>query len=270
MVDTAFPRCTLGGVHIDLVESSQSALDEVIARVQTPEQPPLAVASVNLDHVHHFGSKPGLFSGEELSWLFLLDGAPVVRRVRQVTKRPWPCLAGSDLLESLLERCVNSNVSVGFLGGSEQTHHALRKVLIERMPDLRISGMWAPGREELVDPLRSAALAKQIQATKTDVLLVCLGKPLQEVWMAQHGIATGARAMLAFGAAIDFLAGNAKRAPRIFRRAGAEWAWRFIHEPARLSRRYLVQGPRALAALYTWSSPPRELPSNLNRLEERG
>jgi N-acetylglucosaminyldiphosphoundecaprenol N-acetyl-beta-D-mannosaminyltransferase len=64
---------------------------------------------------------------------------------------------------------------------------------------------------------------------------------------------TGAQVALAFGAAADFLAGSARRAPPIMRRMGMEWLYRLLREPRRLWRRYLVQGPVALWRLLIWS-----------------
>lgn len=42
------------------------------------------------------------------------------------------------------------------------------------------------------------------------------------------------------GATVDFLAGNVKRAPKVFSENGLEWFYRFVKEPKRLFRRYFV------------------------------
>lgn len=263
------PQYVLGGVRIDLVGSPQAALEEIMAHARSATARALAVASVNLDHVHHFARKPWLFEDDPVGWLCLLDGSPVVRRVREVTGESWPRLAGSDLLDPVLERCASDGVRVGFLGGSEQTHGALRAVLEQRLPTLSISGMWAPARSELTEAAASEALAGRVRDAGTELLVVCLGKPLQETWIAHYGVRTGARVSLAFGAAIDFLAGTSRRAPEAVQNAGVEWMWRFAHEPARLSRRYLIDGPRALASIHRWASPAASRPSALARTPVR-
>jgi exopolysaccharide biosynthesis WecB/TagA/CpsF family protein len=51
----------------------------------------------------------------------------------------------------------------------------------------------------------------------------------------------------AFGASAEFVAGTQRRAPRAVARVGAEWLYRLVREPRRLARRYLAEGPRALA-----------------------
>lgn len=76
-----------------------------------------------------------------------------------------------------------------------------------------------------------------------------LGKPRQELWIARHGAATGARVLLAFGAVLDFQAGRVPRSPEWIARSGLEWAWRLGREPRRLAARYLVDGPPAYREL---------------------
>ena len=232
-----------------IIDAARGGSDEV-----------LGVVSINLDHVHHFAGKQHLEkdqrpsdcntpAAQDVRWLNLLDGAPLVRRASQLTGHRWPRLAGSDLIEPVLDAAEVSRLSVGFLGGSSQTHAALASVMLKRWPNLRVAGYWAPKRADLTDTAASKALTEEIARAEVTILFVCLGKPRQEEWIAEHGYASGARVCLAFGAAVDFLAGRVARAPRLIANHGLEWAWRLLREPRRLARRYLIQGPRAYLAL---------------------
>lgn len=257
-------RVTLCGAAVDLTD-----LATVVGTITAPRGPatgpPLAVVSVNLDHVHHFGTG-GRWHGVieqaeargDLAWLSLLDGAPLVARAEAVTRRTWPRLAGSDLADPVLDGAAARGLSVGFLGGSAATHERLRAVLAESRPTLRVSGTWAPSRAVVSDPVASRALAEEIRASRTDLLVVGLGKPRQELWVAEHGHLTGAHRLLAFGAVVDFLAGEVSRAPRWMADHGLEWSYRLAREPRRLARRYLVDGPVALARL---RSPEQAAPA---------
>jgi exopolysaccharide biosynthesis WecB/TagA/CpsF family protein len=240
----------LGGCPVDLVERND-ALDRIAAQLSGSGAGPLGVVSVNLDHVHHFGAAadaPGDID-DGVEWLNLIDGAPLAAQAERLTGRPWPRLAGSDLVGPILDLAESRAASVGFLGGSAETHARLRAKFAAQRPGLRIAGLWAPTREELDDPQVSRALAVEIAEARTDVLVVCLGKPRQERWISRHGVTSGAAVLLAFGAVVDFLAGRIDRAPRLFADHGLEWAWRLAREPRRLARRYLVQGPPAYRAL---------------------
>jgi N-acetylglucosaminyldiphosphoundecaprenol N-acetyl-beta-D-mannosaminyltransferase len=239
----------LGGARADVL-SSQELIEAATSRWQTQPERPLAVASANLDHIYHFGhGRPGaasLFDDGAIDWLVTLDGMPLVWRARRLTRTACEQLAGSDMLLPLLQAAAENGAPVGFLGGRPEMHMRLRPALERLVPGIRLTGFWAPDRAVIEDPAASARLAHEIRIAGVDVLVVGLGKPRQERWLAANLTATGAKVGLAFGAAGDFLAGQAERAPKIVRRVGLEWAYRLVQEPRRLWRRYLMQGPRAL------------------------
>ncbi len=75
--------------------------------------------------------------------------------------------------------------------------------------------------------------------------------------------------LLAVGAAFAFHAGILPQAPPALQRVGLEWAYRLLHEPRRLWKRYLLLNPLYLTLLglqktKLWNStgslgqPPRE------------
>ncbi len=248
-------RVTLAGTTVDLMEQDE-AVASVVEWARRPDGPPLGVVSANLDHVHHFGVG-GRWHGVmehaeacgEVRWLTLLDGAPLVTRASRLTGRSWPRLAGSDLVEPILSAAEAAGLTVGFLGGLPATQARLAELLGRSRPGLRVSGWWAPPREVLADRAASGRLADEVRASGTQILLVGMGKPRQELWIAQYGAATGVRVHLAFGAVVDFLAGRVPRAPRWVARHGMEWSYRLCLEPRRLGSRYLVDGPLAYARL---------------------
>ncbi|MBB2985729.1 WecB/TagA/CpsF family glycosyltransferase [Terracoccus luteus] len=244
---------TVAGFDVHL-RAYDGVVDEIGEASVRRFGPVMAVASANLDHVYHFG-RGGLAAPRAMSdtgvltWLTLLDGIPIVAVVRGRTGVRWPRLAGADLLVPVLARAEQDGIRVGFLGGQETMHVELRRVVARDFPQLVVSGYWAPDPSEVDDRARSDELAEQVRHSRTDLLVVGLGKPRQEVWIQEHGEQTGARVLLAFGASADFLAGQVKRAPAVFRETGMEWAYRLAMEPRRLAHRYLVDGPVALSRL---------------------
>ncbi|WP_019201452.1 WecB/TagA/CpsF family glycosyltransferase [Tsukamurella sp. 1534] len=223
-------------------------LDRIGARVGAGTGRPLAVCSVNVDHLHHFGGgrRP---LGRAVEWLFVADGAPVARRGAMLTRRDWPRVTGADLLPEVIAVAAARGWPVGFFGGTPIMHRRLERTLSERYPELRIAGFWSPERAEVDDHDSARRLARAVRDAGPAVLVVGLGKPRQEQWIDELGPATGADVLLPFGAAADFLAGMVERAPERWQRAGAEWLYRLIKEPRRLARRYLLQGPPALIRL---------------------
>lgn len=247
----------IGGVPVDLM-SFENAVAAIMTRAAKGGAAPLGVLSANLDHVHHFGAggrwSRTLKSQRSLEWLTLLDGAPLVTAAGELTQRHWPRLAGSDLIGPILDRAASGRLRVGFLGGRREAHSLVQDRFNKERPDLRVAGWWAPTREELADPQKCRELCGEIARSEVDILVVCLGKPRQELWMARYGILTGAKVMLAFGAVVDFLAGRVPRAPERVRDLRMEWAWRLALEPRRLARRYVVEGPGAYIRVRKFSS----------------
>ncbi|MBB5475213.1 exopolysaccharide biosynthesis WecB/TagA/CpsF family protein [Cellulomonas hominis] len=219
---TAWPRVLLGGTPVDLLDAPD-AVATIVAHATSTEPWPLGVMSANLDHIHHFGChgpsslvpftwahpaagepprarfRPEDAAAPAVRWLNLLDGAPLVRHAAHLTGRAWPRLAGSDLIDPILDAAEVQGLRVGFLGGRPEVLTALGERLAVDRPGLVVAGAWSPDRGDLDDAARSRDWADRVRAAGVEVLVVGLGKPRQERWILRYGPLTGARVQLAFG-----------------------------------------------------------------------
>ena len=84
----------------------------------------------------------------------------------------------------------------------------------------------------------SVKIRERINAARPDVLMLGLGAPKQELWIAKHRERLHVKVALCIGATIDFLAGEKARAPRWMQKCGVEWLHRLASEPKRLLKRY--------------------------------
>ncbi len=82
------------------------------------------------------------------------------------------------------------------------------------------------------------ALVERINRSGAEVVLVAFGNPLQERWILDYASELQAPLVFGIGALLDFLSGNARRAPNWVRRLRMEWMYRLLHEPRRLFKRY--------------------------------
>ena len=85
----------------------------------------------------------------------------------------------------------------------------------------------------------SAAVSSKIKESGANVVLVGMGNPDQEYWIAKYGALTGANLLFGVGALFDFISGRVARAPRWVQQARCEWLFRLGLEPRRLYKRYL-------------------------------
>ena len=127
-------------------------------------------------------------------------------------------------------------------GGAPGVAGDAARVLTARIPELRIVGVeHGYGNPD--------AAAARIAAARADVVVVALGNPLQERWIATHPEALRGAVAIGVGALLDYLSGRVPRAPRWVRTMRAEWLYRLAVEPRRLWRRYLVGNARFVLRL---------------------
>lgn len=165
------------------------------------------------------------------------DGAPVAWMLRRQGFAGQPRINGPDLMWALAGRCAAQGVPVYCYGSTPHTLDLLQQRLRAAFPALVLHAESPPFRA-LTEQEDADAVAR-INATGAGVVLVGLGCPKQERWMAQHRGRVQA-VMVGVGAAFDFHAGTVRRAPAWMQAHGLEWLHRLASEPRRLWKRYLV------------------------------
>lgn len=99
------------------------------------------------------------------------------------------------------------------------------------------------------------ALIARINASGAHILLVGMGTPVQERWVAQNRARLTVPVVWVLGATADFVSGRVSRGPA-FLFNNQEWLARLLIDPKRLWRRYLVGNPvfllRVLKQRWSW------------------
>ncbi len=190
---------------------------------------------------------PGFAAVVNAADLATADGMPVLKVLQWFHAVKQDRVAGNDLLPALLERAASQGLSVFLYGGSEDTLQKIRDRAAREWPTLHFAGSHAPPFGPL-SGLDMDAEAARINATGAQIVMVSLGCPKQERWMAaMKGRVNGV--MLGLGGAFLLYAGVDTRAPRWMRDLSLEWLYRFMLEPRRLWKRYLVTNTQFLFLL---------------------
>jgi N-acetylglucosaminyldiphosphoundecaprenol N-acetyl-beta-D-mannosaminyltransferase len=177
------------------------------------------------------------------------DGMPLVWVLRVMGFRHTPRVDGSTLTYHICEAAAREGIPVALYGGGEETLAAFTAFAKRAFPGIRIvDAISPPYRELTAEDIESHA--QELAGSKAKIVLVALGCPKQERWMAEHKPRLKA-VMVGIGAALDFHAGRVPRAPRWMQKSGLEWFFRLIMEPRRLWRRYLIHNPRFILLLLT-------------------
>jgi N-acetylglucosaminyldiphosphoundecaprenol N-acetyl-beta-D-mannosaminyltransferase len=164
------------------------------------------------------------------------DGMPLVWMMRLLGARQQDRVAGMDLLQALCKVAETRGISIFCVGSQTEILSRMRKRLEQEYPRLKIAAM-EPLPFRPLTPEEDDALIKRINSSGAGLVLVSLGCPKQEHWIAQHLDRIQA-VMIGLGGVFPVYAGLHKRAPRMVRNLGLEWLYRFIQEPRRLWRRY--------------------------------
>jgi N-acetylglucosaminyldiphosphoundecaprenol N-acetyl-beta-D-mannosaminyltransferase len=171
--------------------------------------------------------------GQSIVWAGRVLGLPMPERV-----------ATTDLIHPLLQACAEHGKRVFLFGGKPDVVARAARRMQDEAPGLRIaySHGYRPADE-------TEQLLQEIHDFGTDVLLVGLGDPLQQEWIAGVRDSLRVPAVLTCGGLFDWTSGERPRAPHWMISAGLEWLWRLMIEPRRLAGRYLLGNPAFLLRL---------------------
>ncbi|HEY5241308.1 MAG TPA: WecB/TagA/CpsF family glycosyltransferase [Polyangiaceae bacterium] len=233
----------LGRLHVDEVTFAQ-ALDAIAAMIA--EGRGGTVVTPNVDHVVMADHDERFRSAYDAAALSLADGMPILWAAR-VLGTPLPeKISGSDLVLPLMERAEREGWRVYILGGGSGVGAAAAERLVQRFPRLVVAGVDAPRIDMDASVASRAPVLERVRAARPHLVLVALGAPKQELWMTEVAEDLRPAVLLGVGAAVDFIAGTAKRAPGWMSASGLEWLFRLGQEPRRMWRRYLLRDPEFL------------------------
>jgi exopolysaccharide biosynthesis WecB/TagA/CpsF family protein len=204
---------------------------------------PAFVAFANAHTLNVAAAEPRLRRALAGAAVVLNDGVGLQLAARMRGRRFPANLNGTDFVPRILGLAASRGWRVFFLGAAPGVAAAAAAAAAAAQPGLVVAG----SRDGYFADTESAGVAAEVRAAGTDVLLVAMGNPRQEVWLDDWLGATGARLGVGVGAYFDFRAGRVRRAPAWMNRAGLEWLVRLAQEPRRLARRYLIGMPLFLA-----------------------
>ncbi len=231
-------QITVQGIRFDSV-----SLEEAVARcramletdgVSVIHTPNAEIAQMCREHPEYLD----VYNDADL---IIPDGIGVIAAARILgTPLTAGKVAGIDLCRELIVYCAQTGYGVFLLGGRPGVAEEAAAALEKKYIGLHICGVHDGYFTD------DRPVIQKINESGADLLLVCLGVPKQELWIAAHRQElTGVRLTGGFGGTLDVFAGRVRRAPQIFIRLGLEWLYRLIREPRRIRR--MMKIPKFLA-----------------------
>jgi N-acetylglucosaminyldiphosphoundecaprenol N-acetyl-beta-D-mannosaminyltransferase len=152
-------------------------------------------------------------------------------------------VAGTDLVPMLLER-LRPGTRVYLLGATPAVSDAAATGFRRRFPWLVLAG----SHHGYFEPAADAAVVADIARAAPDLLLVGMGSPLQERWIARNRHQLSGRVAICVGGLFHYWADDLHRAPRVLRGLGLEWLWILLQQPYKW-RVYSIDAARFGAAV---------------------
>lgn len=161
------------------------------------------------------------------------DGMPIKLIIQMLYGKKTDRMGGLNYMDGLAVKFPHYRYY--FFGSTEE---AVNKTVdhYRQKYNLNIVG-WRNGyfkKEELT------GIIEDINKKSTDILFVALGTPAKEYFLYDNRELLKCKFAAGVGGAFNIVAGITVRAPVWMQTAGLEWFYRFIQEPRRMWKRYLV------------------------------
>ena len=222
-------RVNILGVDVDAVTMAE-AVDVVRRAMDT--RAGVMVATANAEMLMRATHDEELRRILNASALVVPDGAGTVWAARHLGHAMPERVAGYDLAQELLRCAPAEGRRVYFFGSAPGVAEKAKAKAEQLYPGIEIVGV----RNGFFSPADNAAIIAEIRAARPDLLLVALGVPKQEKWIAAHLAELDVPVAIGVGGTLDVMAGVMKRAPHLMQKAKLEWLFRGLMQPKRAGR----------------------------------
>ena len=220
-------RVNVLGVGIDNLTLSE-AVDKALSLIS--EHRCAYMVTPNPEIVMAAWDDPKVSKAIENADLVIPDGVGVMQAARILGTPLREHMPGIDAATEIIKRLASRGGSVFLYGARPGVAEKAAERMKQRFPGLVICGTNdGYGNDD-------GAVVSKINAAKPDFVMVCLGVPKQELWMAKHAAKLDAGLMAGLGGTIDVFSGQAKRAPLIWQKLSLEWLYRCFEEPKRFRK----------------------------------
>ncbi|MDC9724103.1 MAG: WecB/TagA/CpsF family glycosyltransferase [Urechidicola sp.] len=164
--------------------------------------------------------------GQAVVWASKMLGKPLKERV-----------AGIDLMVNLVALAAQKNYKIFFFGAKEE----IVKGVVSKYSEQYSNDIIAGYRNGYFKKEEEQEIAKQISDSGANMLFVAISSPTKENFLFENKVLLNkVNFIMGVGGSFDVVAGKVKRAPLWMQKNGLEWFYRFIQEPKRMWKRYLI------------------------------
>jgi len=165
------------------------------------------------------------------------DGQSIVWAARFLGKKLPERVAGADLMQELVSLSYKKKYKCFFFGAKEEVVRKVVDTYSQKYGPEIIAGYRNGFYTKADEPL----IAREIAESGTQLLFVAITSPKKENFLYEYKTELErVNFTMGVGGTFDVIAGLTRRAPVWMQDIGMEWFYRFLQEPSRMWRRYLV------------------------------
>ena len=165
------------------------------------------------------------------------DGQAVIWASKILNKPLKERVAGIDLMQNLVELAYKKNHKIFLFGAKDEVVKKVVSIYTEKYGKEIIAGF----RNGYYIKKEEIEIARQIASSGANMLFVAITSPKKENFLYNYKKElNNVNFIMGVGGSFDVIAGVTKRAPLWMQNIGMEWFYRFLQEPKRMWKRYLV------------------------------
>ncbi len=204
-------------------------------------------AIVNNKQIHHCVINAGKFvklqNDKKLqesivnSDIINADGMGIVWAARFLGHQIKERVAGIDLMENLVRLAFEKSYTCFFLGAKQE----VVEKLVDNYSIKYSKNIIAGYRNGYFDEIEEKKIIRKINESKANLLFIAITSPKKEIFLNKYKYELKSiNLIMGVGGSFDVISSKVKRAPLFMQKIGLEWFYRFIQEPRRMWRRYLI------------------------------
>lgn len=174
--------------------------------------------------------------GQAVVWASKFLGKPLKERV-----------AGIDLMANLVAMAHEKGYKIFLFGAKETVVKEVAEIYGKQYSNDLVAGY----RNGYFKPEEEQDIAQQIANSGAQMLFVAISSPVKENFLYNNReVLKKVNFVMGVGGSFDVISGKTKRAPQWMQKSGLEWFYRFLQEPKRMWKRYLIGNTKFILLVF--------------------
>lgn len=226
------------------------SMDETIRRVEKiiEKGKPTQHVVINASKVNLMEDDPELSRIVNSCPLINADGASIVWAAKKLGVPLKERVTGCDLFQELVRVASEKGYKIYLFGAKEEVVTKVKAIYEEQYPGIQIVGYRNGYFTEADEP----EIVKNMAESGADMMFVAFSSPKKEYWVNKYIDQLNIPFVMGVGGSFDIVAGVTERAPQWFQDHGLEWFYRFIQEPRRMWKRYIIGNAKFVGLTYKY------------------